>query len=235
MPARQTGFESLARSRTAAVVAMVLIMIGLLALRWRVRGALVAGLVASVVAATYGTLVVRHGLAARFSRSELRRMLSYGLPLVPDILPAWALALIDRIILSRLGTFSDVGQYAIANRIASLLLIGVNAFTFALLPFLLSTFSESPEQEKAARGRTLTYLTFILCAGGLVLTLFAKELIDLVAPKFDDAYKTVGPLVLGAIGYGLVSLLTAGFSIVRKTGRLATMAVLAAVVNIGLN
>ena len=41
--------------------------------------------------------------------------------------------------------------------------------------------------------------------------------------------------MLGAVGYGLVSLLTTGFSIARKTGRLAVLALIAAAVNIGLN
>ena len=210
-------------------------IVGVLALDWRVDGVFFAGLVGGLIAAAYGLLVVRHGLAGRFSWEQLKPMLRFGLPLVPSALAAWALALVDRIILSRLGSLDQVGQYAIANRLASLLLIGLTAFLFALTPFLLSIYSENPAQEKAARGRTLTYLTFILTFVGLVLTLFARELIDVVAPKFDEAYKAVGPLMLGMIGYGIVSVLTTGFSIARKTGRLALLTVAAAALNIGLN
>jgi O-antigen/teichoic acid export membrane protein len=151
------------------------------------------------------------------------------------VVSAWALALVDRIILSHLGSVAEVGQYAVANRLASLLLIGLTAFLFALTPFLLATYSENPEQEKAARGRTLTYLTFILSLSGLVLTLFAWEIIQVIAPAFIEAYKAVGPLMLGAVGYGIVSLLTTGFSITRKTGRMAVLTLIAAGVNIGLN
>jgi O-antigen/teichoic acid export membrane protein len=97
-------------------------------------------------------------------------MLRYGLPLVRAAFAAWALSLADRIILSRLGSLGQVGQYAIANRLASLLLLGLTAFLFALTPFLLSISSENPAQEKAARARALTYLTFILTLTGLVLT-----------------------------------------------------------------
>ncbi len=235
MRVRLQAFSYLATAVIAATITTALAVVGVVALGWRVQGVFFAALVGNVAAAVYGMFVVRRALAGRFSNFELGRMLRYGLPLVPATVAAWALALVDRIILSRLGSLAQVGQYAIANRLASLLLIGLTAFLFALTPYLLSIYSEDPAQEKAARARTLTYLTFILSFSGLVLTLFARELIDVLAPRFHEAYKAVGPLMLGAIGYGLVSLLTTGFSIARKTGRLALMAVAAAALNIGLN
>jgi O-antigen/teichoic acid export membrane protein len=229
------AFSYLAMSAIAATVTTALGVTGVLALDWRVDGVFVAALVGNTLAGAYGVLAVRRWLAGRFSTPELRRMLVYGLPLVPAALSAWALALVDRIILSRLGSLAEVGEYAVANRLAQLLLIGMTAFLFALSPFLLSTYSEDPEQEKAARGRTLTYLTFILALVGLTMTLFAKEIFEVVAPKFDDAYLTVGPLSLGTVLYGIATVLTTGLAIVRKTVHLAGLAVGAAVLNIALN
>jgi O-antigen/teichoic acid export membrane protein len=235
MRIRLQAFHYLATTLIAAVVTTALSITGVLALDWRVEGVFFAGLVGNLLAAVYGLMVVWDGLSGSLSWPKLKPMLTYGLPLVPATLAAWALALVDRIILSRLGSLSQVGDYAIANRLASLLLIGVTAFLFALTPFLFSIYSEDPDQEKAARSRATTYLTVILALAGLVLTLFARELIAVVAPAFDQSYKAVGPLMLGAIGYGLVSVLTTGFSLARKTGRLALLAVGAAALNIGLN
>ena len=229
------AFGYLAMSALAAIVTTALGVTGVLALGWRVDGVFVAALAGNTIAAAYGVFAVRRWLSGRFSKPELRSMLAYGLPLVPSALSAWALALVDRIILSRVGSLSQVGQYAVANRLAQLLLIGMTAFLFALSPFLLSTYSEDPEQEKAARGRTLTYLTFILAIVGLAVTLFAKEIFDIVAPKYDDAYLTVGPLALGTALYGIATVLTTGLAIVRKTVHLAGLAVGAAVLNIVLN
>ena len=235
MRIRQQAFSYLAWSIVAAAISTVLGVVGVLALDWRVEGVLVAGLISSVASAAGALLVIRHSLAGRFSRSHLRQMLAFGLPLVPSALSAWALALVDRIILARLGTLAEVGQYAIANRIATLLMLGLTAFLFALTPFLFSVYSEDPLREKAARGRTLTYLVFILSLGGLVLTLYAKEVIEILAPKFDDAYLAVGPLVLGTVANGIASLLTTGLSIVRRTVYLAIFGVGCAAVNIALN
>lgn len=235
MRVRFQAFSYLAMSALAATVTTAFGVAGVLALDWRVDGVFVAALAGNAVAAAYGVFAVRPWLSGRFSSPELRTMLAYGLPLIPSALSGWALALVDRIILSRLGSLSQVGQYAVANRLALLLMIGMTAFLFALSPFLLSTYSEDPEQEKAARGRTLTYLTFILAFVGLALTLFAKEIIEVVAPKFDDAYLTVGPLALGTALYGISTLLTTGLAIVRKTVQLAALAVGAALLNVALN
>jgi O-antigen/teichoic acid export membrane protein len=218
-----------------AVVTTALGVFGVLALGWRVKGVFVAALVGNTIGALYGFAVVRRGLFGAFSRPELRRMLVYGLPLVPSAISAWALSLVDRIILARLGSLAQVGEYAIANRLASLLMIGVTAFLLALSPFLFATYSEDAEQEKAARGRILTYLTFILSLAGLVLTLFAKELLEVVAPRFDDAYLAVGPLALGTAAYGIAVVLTTGIALARRTMYLAVLGVAAALVNIGLN
>ena len=188
-----------------------------------------------MIAALYGLLVVRHAFAGHFSGEELGRMLRFGLPLVPATLAAWALALIDRLILSHVGSLAQVGQYAIANRLSSLINIGMTAFLFALTPFLLSTYAENPGQEKAFRGRTLTYLTFVLSLGGLVLTLFAREVIDFLAPRFDEAYTAVGPLALGMLAYGISTLLATGLAIARTTVRAALLTLAAAAINIGLN
>jgi O-antigen/teichoic acid export membrane protein len=235
MRVRLQAHRYLVTAVLTAVVTTALGVFGVLALGWRVEGVFVAALVGNTVGALYGFAVVRGGLAGEFSRPELRRMLAYGLPLVPSAIAAWALSLVDRIILARLGSLSQVGEYAIANRLASLLMIGVTAFLLALTPFLFATYSEDAEQEKAARGRILTYLTFILSLGGLTLTLFARELLELVAPRFDDAYLAVGPLALGTTAYGIAVVLTTGISLARRTMYLAVLGVAAAVVNIGLN
>jgi O-antigen/teichoic acid export membrane protein len=235
MRIRQQAFYYLALSLLAATISTVLGVVGVLVFDWRVEGVIFAGLISGVASSTGGLIVIRHSLAGHFSRSHFRQMLAFGLPLVPSAMSAWALALVDRIILARLTTLSEVGQYAIANRLATLLMLGMTAFLFALTPFLFSVYSEDPLQEKAARGRTLTYLVFILSLGGLVLTLYAKEAIEVLAPKFNDAYLAVGPLVLGTVANGIATLLTTGISIVRRTIYLAVFGVACAGVNIALN
>jgi O-antigen/teichoic acid export membrane protein len=199
------------------------------------EGVFIGVIAANALAALYGAIVVRRDVGTRPSSHELGKMLAYGLPLVPAGLAMWALALVDRIMLNKLGTLADVGQYAVANRIASVLLLGVTGFVLAFGPYVFSIYSQDRELEKVVRGKTLTYLTVCLCAAALALTLFAREVISVVAPAFDSAYEAVGLLMLSIVAFGISTVVMAGISIMRRTKVLAVLAVVAAVVNIALN
>jgi O-antigen/teichoic acid export membrane protein len=218
-----------------AVLSSVLGVVAVVVFDLAAEGVFAAAVLANAASAAYGLFVVRRALSTRFSTDQLRKMLAYGLPLVPANLAAWALALVDRVILGKLRNLDDVGQYAIATRLGFLLLIGMNALMLALGPFLLSTFSQDPALEKLARGRILTYLTFVLSFCALGVALFASELIEVLAPAYDDAYKAVGPLAMGTVVYGIATLLVTGISLARRTIFLAVFGLLAAGVNVALN
>jgi O-antigen/teichoic acid export membrane protein len=154
---------------------------------------------------------------------------------VPAAVSSWALLLVDRVILRRLEDLDAVGQYAIANRLSGVLVLAMTAFVLALGPYLLSVYSEQPDQEKLVRGRTLTYLAFTLGLGALVLTLFAVELTQLLAPDYDEAADAVGPLAFGAVGFGAAAVLLTGIGLAKRTIYVAGLATIAAAANIGLN
>jgi O-antigen/teichoic acid export membrane protein len=232
------GFHTghyLVSSALMAVLTGALGVIAVLVLDLDVEGVFLGTFVASVVAAVYGGLAIRGDLAGRFSRRELRALLAFGLPLVPAAVSSWALLLVDRVILRRLEDLDAVGQYAIASRVSGVLVLGMTAFVLALGPYLLSVYSKRPDQEKLVRGRTLTYLAFSLGLGALVLTLFAEELVALLAPDFDEAADAVGPLAFGAIGFGAAAVLLTGIGLAKRTIYVAGLASLAALANVALN
>ena len=200
-----------------------------------VEGYFLGVIAGNALAALYGLTVVRRDVGKHVSRYELRKMLVYGLPLVPAALAMWALVLVDRILLSKLGSLADVGQYAVANRIANVLLLAVTGFALAFGPFVFSIHSEDSQLEREVRGKVLTYLAVCLCAAALILTLFAREAISVMAPAFNSAYEAVGLLTLSIVAFGFSTVLIAGISIVRRTKVLAALAIVAAMVNIGLN
>ena len=200
-----------------------------------VNAVIVGLLAANFAAAIYGAVAMRSDLGRAFSRFELRRMLHYGLPLVPAALALWALALVDRLMLQNLANISDVGEYAAANRVAMVVQLGSTGFALALAPYLLSIYSEDRELEKVTRGRTLTYLAFTLGAVALALTLLAHELVEILAPDYGDAYLAVGPVAFGWVAFGIATLVMAGISLARRTLWFAVLAGTAAAFNIGLN
>src|SRR5215217_3648586 len=229
----RTG-QYLVSSALAAVLTGALGVFAVVVLNLDVEGVFLGTLAASVVAVAYGAVAIRADLSGRFARRELRALLAFGLPLVPAAVATWALLLVDRLILRRLEDLDAVGQYAIASRLSGILVLGMTGFVLALGPYLLSVYSEEPDQEKLVRGRTLTYLAFTLGLGALALTLFAEELTHLFAPDYDEAADAVGPLAFGAIGYGAAAVLLTGIGLARRTIYVAGLATIAAGVNIAL-
>jgi O-antigen/teichoic acid export membrane protein len=209
-----------------------------LAVTWLDAGVsgVVAGLlVGQSLGLAYGLVVVAADLRGRLSGSELRTMVAYGLPLIPTALAMWALMLVDRLMLGRLSSLGQVGEYAAANRIASPILLATTAFATAYGPYALSLYTRDRALERTVRSRILTYLTAGLTLAGLTLTLFARELLGLLAPGYETAYEAVGPVVLGGVALGLAGVVMAGISFARRTVWFAGLTVAAAAVNIGLN
>jgi O-antigen/teichoic acid export membrane protein len=225
------GFSSFLGSIAATVFSLVAI----LALDAGVEGFFLGLAFGNGLAALYGFYAVRSDIRPRVDRAELRTMLAYGLPLVPAAVSLWGLALADRILLRKLADLDAVGQYAVANRVSNVLLLAVTGFALAFSPYIMSLYAEDKPAELLVRAQALRYLTILLALGALVLTLFARELITVVAPAFDQAYKAVGPLSLAVVAFGVSSVVISGISYARRTTLLAGIALVAAAVNIGLN
>ncbi|MBA2506607.1 MAG: oligosaccharide flippase family protein [Thermoleophilaceae bacterium] len=222
-------------SMVGAIAGTVVSVVGVTTLDLGLDGAVLGPLVGAGVAAVYGGIAVRGEIGRRLSRPELGVMLRYGIPLIPTAVALWALSFIDRLMLSQLSDLGEVGEYGVANRISTPLLFGVVAFATAFAPFMLAGHAEDQEMEKRVRGRAFTFVALGLALLGLILALFARELIAVVAPEFDTAYQAVGLLSLGLVAYGLSSVAMSGIALKRRTGYFALYSLVAAAVNVALN
>jgi O-antigen/teichoic acid export membrane protein len=229
------AWQYVASSVLASVMAGALGIIAVVAFDLHVRGVFVGIIVGNLLAAVYGAFVLRRDISRHFSLPELRPMLKYGSPLIVVAVAMWALTLVDRIMLRELGSLPDVGEYAVANRVANVLLLGVTGFALAFGPYIFSIYSEDRDLERSVRAQALRYVTIGLATVGLVLAIFAREIIDIVAPAFDQAYEAVGLLALAVVLYGISTVAMSGISYARRTGVLAAITLTAAMVNIGLN
>ena len=94
-----------------------------------------------------------------------------------------------------------LGSTRLPTAFSNVLLLAVTGFVLAFGPYVFSIYARDPELEKQVRGKTMTYLIICLTAAALALTLFAQEIISIVAPAFDDATRSVG--LLTVLGGGL--------------------------------
>ncbi len=200
-----------------------------------ISGAVLGTLIGYGASALYGLVYAGRDVIGRFSRPELMRMLRYGLPLIPAAFAMWGLSFLDRVMLSKLGGFAETGEYAIGSRYAMVLMFCMGIFMTAYLPFMFSLWGEDREVEMQVRGRVLNYVILMLITVGLVLSLFARELTDVVAPQFDRAYLVVGVLCIGMVLYGVALIVSSAITLVRQTKYFAPYTALATGLNVGLN
>lgn len=229
------AWSYLAASVGGAAAAAAITIVAVVVWDAGVAGAFAGALAGWAVGAVLGLALVGRRLVARVSRRELSVMLRYGVPLIPVALSLWALSLIDRLMLAHLADLEELGQYALANRLAVPVMLVVTALGLAFSPFILSLHQSDPERERHVRGRVLTDFTAALCLVGLVTALWARELGELVAPDFDEAYRAVGIVTFGLVAFGVSSVVVAGISIARQTRWLALYSGIAALANVVLN
>ena len=235
MRLRFQPWHYLGSSLIGAVAGTALAITLVLATNLGVEGVFIGGLAGSLLAVGYGMVVSLPHVGRRVSRREVGTMLAYGLPLVPTAFAMWMLQFIDRIMLSKLGSLSQVGQYAIANRVTLILLLLVSAFGIAYSPFMLSLHIEDEDGERLIRGRLLTYVTAFLVVLAVLISLFAREIIAIIAPQFETAYLSVGLVAAGMAALGVSQVGMSGITLMRRTKLFAIYATAAAVVNITLN
>ena len=202
-------------------------VVGVLVFEGGVSAVLAAFVLAQVVGAIYGATVVRPELRIRFSRSCLGDLVTFGLPLMPVGLALWGIGFVDRVMLAQLDGLGAVGQYAVASRFSAVLMFAAVAFTTAYLPFTFSLHAEDPKAEAALRGGLLTYAAVLFAGCALAIGLAARELILVVAPGYDSAYRIAGLLCLGVAVFALSPIVSAGIVLTRRTRSMAIYATVA--------
>jgi O-antigen/teichoic acid export membrane protein len=197
-----------------------------------VSGTALAGVVMVVLRAW----TVRDLLRPRFDRALLRKLLAYGLPLVPTSLAFWVFLTSDRLVLGKLSTLEELGWYSVAVSLAGLLGLANSALASAWTPHGLHFYEADPDRASIQFGHIFTYVLAgmgFLCVG---VTAFAPELLRILSgPAFYRAAAGVGPLAFAMVAYTSVVITASGISLTKQTKYLAIYAWVAAVVNVILN
>lgn len=205
-------------------------------LQWGLAGVLAGALAAAAIMLPVRLWTARGMLRPVFSFDIVRSMLAFGVPLVPASLGVWVFMSSDRIILGKLSTLDQLGLFAVATSVASLLVLVNGAIGQAWTPHAFQVYENQPEEARVFYGQVLTYLLIgfgILTVG---ITAFASVLLRvLAAPAFAPAAIAVGPLALGVMANASVHVTAAGISLTKKTKYLAMASWGAALVNIVLN
>src|SRR5262249_9420278 len=201
------------------------------------------GAIGAVIGNFLGTLVVylalltyrRYQLGFQFSRSLLRAMNRFGLPLVPSALSLWAINLIDRFFISAYKGQAENGVYSLAVRISSVIIFVMTAFQLAWPAFAYSI--KDDREARRTYSYVLTYLLFVTCWLSLALGTLAPWIVDIFDPKhhFGRSADAVPVLCFALAAYSGYSVLAIGIGRMRQTQYNWAVSGAAAAINIVLN
>ena len=192
-----------------------------------------------------GTLVVfiallayrREQLGLQFDRKLLHTMNRFGVPLMAAALAMWVTNFGDRLMLGKLlhGSYAlaQLGQYSLANKISSAMVLLFTAFQIAWPAFAYSI--EDEEEAKRAYSYVLTYLMFIAAWAAVGLSLFAPWIVHLLArkPGYWPAAEAVPALAFASVFFAGFIVVTIATGRTRQTQFNWIAATAGAVLNFG--
>lgn len=229
-------FRPLPYALTSFTVGGVALVTGLLlVLRFDlgVAGILAGILVAEIVVLLVRVTLTRSMLVGSFDVSLLRRLLRFGLPLVPVTMSFWVFTASDRVVLAKMGSFEELGYYSVAVSLVSVFALFSAAVGQAWVPRLFRLYERDRAQAADVVGASITYYVFALGLAAVGMSALAPELIDLLtAPAYAPASRVVPLLALGAVAYGSSMLTSSGLTLTYRTGRLSVFSAAAAGCNI---
>jgi O-antigen/teichoic acid export membrane protein len=177
-----------------------------------VAGVLYGKLLGDAAAAVLGVVLCRHHLRPRLDLGVLRRMLAYGLPLVPVAFAYGVIGSVDRWTLQRVASLEEVAVYALAIKFFAVVTMGVSAFQLAFMPFAFAR-AEDPESPRLY-ARVLGLYVAIATGGALACGLLAPLGIQWLATRdYAAAARPALWLAFAAVAQGAYYVAALGINL----------------------
>ncbi|MFI5212916.1 MAG: lipopolysaccharide biosynthesis protein [Gemmatimonadales bacterium] len=216
-------------------VTTMLLMIALVAgARLGVYGAVLAQFLSTMVMAGVAAWLMWPTMRATLRAGDVRRAVTFGLPLIPHTLATWALNLSDRLILQRYVPLSEIGIYSLGYQFGMIMSMLGAATNNVWTPF----FMQRALDRERAPALSAAATRFVAAAAWLTLgvAILSPDAIALMANARYAAATRIAPII--AVGYGLLMLYFLPTNVLfaaNRTAALAVCSVGAAAANVALN
>ena len=222
----------------AKAAAQLGLMVALLLLGWELKGVIIAVLISDILCLAVALSAALTQIGFRFPRfTELKDYLKYGLPLVPSSAILWVIHSSDRYIIGYFMHAKDVGIYAAAYAVASIISLLLVPLQVVLLPAV----SKSYDDGEIAMTRTylkysLKYLMMLSIPSAFGLSILASPLLRILTTAEFTSGSVVIPFVAsGLLFYGLYQVCMNVLYLEKKTSWILWLFSISAALNIGLN
>jgi O-antigen/teichoic acid export membrane protein len=216
------------------VVGAVMVVVFLVVLDRGLTGLVEAtAITAGLFALVYLSFLLKDFRLA-FSVPVLRRMLRFGLPLVPAAVFGLSMATSDRYFLQHYRTTAQLGIYSLGYTIGQIMALFVNAVQLAW-PAHMFEIAKQPDAEKNL-ARMFTYYCGVVGVLSLGVSLFAEEILLIMAtPEYYGAANVVPWIAAAYAFWGMSFMVNSGLTTRDKMKYSGLLVSVVAVINLGLN
>ncbi len=218
----------------SALVNIMLNIVLILVFKLGAEGMLIATISSHFVVAIFLFIkerVYRYVKFTAIDYAELKALLKYSVPLIPNALSWWALGASDRsIVLFFLGASCN-GLLSIGHKFSNLFMIFYNIFNISWTESA-SMHMNDPDREEFFKGVIVNMFKFFcsLAIGMIACMPFVFPL--MINEKFGDAYGIIPLFMLSTIFNVVVGLYSVIYVALKKTKEIAKTSVYAGIINI---
>jgi O-antigen/teichoic acid export membrane protein len=203
-------------------------------LRRGVEGLIIAGFILEALFASVYFFLLLPGLKFVFSLPVLKRMLKFGIPMVPSGVSSLLLVSVDRYFLQYFSTTAEVGLYSLGYNIGMVINLIVQALQLSW-PAQMFASAKQPDAEHQF-SKMLTYYLVVLGFAGLGLSVLTRGLLAIMTTsQFYEASKVVPLIVLSYILNGARMMTNTALTTQNRMKYIPPIVIASAVFNLGLN
>lgn len=170
----------------------------------------------------------------QFSKPQLKEMLSYSWPLIPNSLSGWVMNLSDRLIVTAVLGIEMNAIYAVANKIPNLLNLVQSSFSAAWQENASLTVGSKDTKQYYSNMLDTLFRVLVGCTSGLIaITPILFKL--LIKGDYAEAYYQMPMLFAGMFFSTLSSFFGGIYAAHKKTKSVGITTTLAAVCNFVVN
>ena len=201
-----------------------------------VEGIIISELIGHLFVIIITTPMMIKNSTLKIDVTILWEMIKYGAPLVFSTVFTFVLTLSDRFIIKYFYGDSSVGIYSLGHKIASVInMLILQSFQLGFLPIAYKKLNDP--NAKRYFSKILTYYTLILVFAALTISLFSKELIEVLAlnSEYWIAYTVVPIISFAFVIKGIQYNFALSFHYAKRTSYNAAIVIITAFVNVVLN
>lgn len=198
------------------------------------RSILIASTISNLACATYILSIIKlheHIDLKLFNKSEIKRILSYSIPMIPNHLSWWVVNVSDRTIISYFLGAAINGIYTVSCKFSNIINSIFSIFNMSWQESA-SLHIEDDDRDNFFTGM-INKLLLLFCDLSVLILVFIPIFFDIIIGKlYIEAYRYIPILLYGNLWNVLISLIGGIYVAKKKTQEIAKTTFISAIINL---